>query len=775
MDTSQSVGLQFVEGKGNIVAGRDLVINKSVSPADEAEQRNLAILRGKVSKFWIEGVLGRSVHGEALLALGKKTLPDAVINQLGRALVRTDKAEMLPSDRKMGAVFNDVDGFLLILGEPGSGKTTTMLELARDLLEPGEDDSDAPVPVVFNLSSWSVKRQSLFDWLVDELKTIYRIPKPVSRSCLNNGRLIPLLDGLDEVAEENRLACLNAINELLGEKSEVGVPGLVVCSRRKEYVSLPVRLTLTGAIYLLPLKPDQVDEHLAKGDSRLSALRTAIKEDVDLQKLAESPLMLSIMSMAYQDSTPELLAGEELLGAEARRKHVFDCYIGRMFERKGTAGPYERASTEKWLSWLAHQMNKHSQSMFLIENLQPGWLPTRRARWAYGLTSRAVIGIAWGLAISLPIWLINRKIPDPNYFLEMGLGWGLFAGIAAGLIDSIRLSRAVQPSVSQERVVFLKSIFSVLVYVAVGGLVAGLVAWVVGVGHIDDDDLDHVSTAVVCVLSFGLVFGLRRRRPAISDIQTVGSLSWSFSSARKGLVKGLLGGLTEGLLVLVGLALIVGAVSLAVTLREPNVHLPEVVFVAVFLMMLFLIIGLALLVIGGALGSAIGTIFSGLSGRTLQAASLDNGKSNQGIRRSARNGIVGGLLMGIPGGLVAGAISCAIQKRGGGAVHWDSTLRAISFVGLALAIPSSLWYGMADVIQHYTLRSILALKHYTPRQHARFLDYAVRLIFLQKVGCGYIFIHRLLLEHFAELHETGAAQGPGQAVESRAGNQPVAR
>ena len=33
----------------------------------------------------------------------------------------------------------------------------------------------------------------------------------------------------------------------------------------------------------------------------------------------------------------------------------------------------------------------------------------------------------------------------------------------------------------------------------------------------------------------------------------------------------------------------------------------------------------------------------------------------------------------------------------------------------------------------------------------RFLDYAVKLVFLRKVGGGYIFIHRLLLEHFAAM------------------------
>ena len=38
-----------------------------------------------------------------------------------------------------------------------------------------------------------------------------------------------------------------------------------------------------------------------------------------------------------------------------------------------------------------------------------------------------------------------------------------------------------------------------------------------------------------------------------------------------------------------------------------------------------------------------------------------------------------------------------------------------------------------------------------PKNFVRFLDHAARLIFLQKVGSGYIFMHRQLLEYFAGL------------------------
>ena len=74
-------------------------------------------------------------------------------------MVRTaDKPDRtLPPDQKIVDVFDEVKGALLILGEPGSGKTTTLLELARDLIARAEKDSTLPVPVVFNLSSWVEK------------------------------------------------------------------------------------------------------------------------------------------------------------------------------------------------------------------------------------------------------------------------------------------------------------------------------------------------------------------------------------------------------------------------------------------------------------------------------------------------------------------------------------------------------------------------------------------------------------------------------------------
>ena len=48
----------------------------------------------------------------------------------------------------------------------------------------------------------------------------------------------------------------------------------------------------------------------------------------------------------------------------------------------------------------------------------------------------------------------------------------------------------------------------------------------------------------------------------------------------------------------------------------------------------------------------------------------------------------------------------------------------------------------------------------TPWRYVTFLDYATERIFLRKVGGGYIYIHRLLQDYFAELwkREVGGAE-----------------
>lgn len=74
---------------------------------------------------------------------------------------------LLPNTTSIIEVFDqeEIAGKLLILGSPGSGKTTTQLELALSLIRRAEEQASYPIPVLFNLSSWKNDRQPITEWL----------------------------------------------------------------------------------------------------------------------------------------------------------------------------------------------------------------------------------------------------------------------------------------------------------------------------------------------------------------------------------------------------------------------------------------------------------------------------------------------------------------------------------------------------------------------------------------------------------------------------------
>ncbi len=103
------------------------VINIFKSDSETLEHRNRRILLNHVENAWIKGVLDASLHGAALLDLGIKQDPEAVI-QYPWAIKKESTNETLPAGTSMLKIFDSIGMgcSLLILGAPGSGKTTML-------------------------------------------------------------------------------------------------------------------------------------------------------------------------------------------------------------------------------------------------------------------------------------------------------------------------------------------------------------------------------------------------------------------------------------------------------------------------------------------------------------------------------------------------------------------------------------------------------------------------------------------------------------------------
>ncbi|MBD2535132.1 hypothetical protein H6G97_39270 [Nostoc flagelliforme FACHB-838] len=129
-------------------------------------------------KSEITSRLRQSLHNAVLINLDKESQFQQVKRPWNaERKIGLKPVEALPESTTILSVFDsqEVAGKLLILGAPGSGKTTAQVELAQELIQRAEEQPDYPVPVLFNLSSWKDDRQSITNWLLAELKSKYGV------------------------------------------------------------------------------------------------------------------------------------------------------------------------------------------------------------------------------------------------------------------------------------------------------------------------------------------------------------------------------------------------------------------------------------------------------------------------------------------------------------------------------------------------------------------------------------------------------------------------
>src|SRR6266851_2744142 len=399
-------------------------LNSNTGSADLNNRRDMLKM---VRARWITGFLEKSLS-KTQLDVGLVEIPDALVRLDILSRISGQPSTRVPAGTPILQIFNEHAEQLLILGAPGAGKTTLLLKLTRDLLSRAEKMDTDRIPVIFPLSTWSTHQPPLADWLIAELCQSYRVPKKVAEGWVTNNQILPLLDGLDEVRQECRQACVAAINKYRRTK---GPSTMAVCCREFDYKAIAYNLELEGAVLVQPLARAEVSTYLEKLGEPMAGVRQLLRDDQTLWELLNTPLMVDTVTRAYQNQPVESL--KVLWGLQERRNHLFKAYVDRMFQHRGSNGRYQREQTLYWLSWLADQLFKHNMTDFYIERLQVDWLPPRMQRlsmWVGGL----VVGLVYGLVGGLVGGLVAVLVVGPRAGLVAGLRAGLVAGLRAGLV-----------------------------------------------------------------------------------------------------------------------------------------------------------------------------------------------------------------------------------------------------------------------------------------------------------------------------------------------------
>lgn len=795
-----------------------------------------------VRRFWIDGVLDNSLHGAVLMQLGLQAQPESVSRPWDVKIRRDGEDRTLNNDTRIMDVFDYSGGTLLILGEPGSGKTTLLLELTRDLLDRAETQSDYRVPVIFNLSSWAKEQTSLEDWLVDELNVKYQMARGVAQQWVAQRSLLLLLDGLDEVSEAVREDCVSEINAYRHQHPDVP---MVVCSRSADYQALSQRLDLHDAVMIDPLDDAQIDSYLASFGDAMNGLRHQMSTDRRLRALAETPLTLSIMTLAYQGVDTATLPEDASL--DVQRRHLLNTYIDTMFERHSKSKDQQPEAVMQYLSWLAGRMVERRQTLFHIENLQWDWLETRFEQSINKLLSRTAYGtvigaIAGGLAMMVGVLLMTIFLGQDLEVYQGAVGYqyglhalliytgiGSLVGILAGgipfgltgLIAFIgdRLSVKGQAKTYRARTAVLTVGIS-LVSSFIGGLILILLVMLTRGGEIDTyarhfyeigqqthwmNNFEAVFYYLEISMLMGLVGGLvsialaglwQRRTGRSRQIITglaglaIGGLYlivmwfmfvyddytelWDmfFPTLIFALFAGGLGILTGGFMdrieaaerigwrwnwrwAKVGTAVALVVVGLDYISTQSSYYTPEDPLLRA--LSIFLPVATLCVLVGGVAGGL-------RKNETVDSRT----EPNQGVRQSVKTAlkitgafaIVGVIIAIISSAALYGAefINNGFTLRE--LTEWEvqrifETIRGASIIGISAGLVAGLILGGTDtVIKHVLLRIMLWRNGDIPMNMAKLLDHASSLILMRKVGGGYIFVHRYLLEHFAQIEET---------------------
>ncbi|MEU3645746.1 BTAD domain-containing putative transcriptional regulator [Lentzea sp. NPDC034063] len=329
---------------------------------------------------------------------------------------------------------------LVVLGEPGAGKSVLAILLTLGLLAdppPGE-----PVPVLLTLASWNPHHEHLDAWLARRLVEEYPglantavYGRDAGLRLVLEGRVVPVLDGLDETPPGLHTAAIDALDQAVGS----GRPLVVTC-RGAEY-ELAVRaagsfLTRAAVVEIEPVEIEDAVEFLTArrrpGETRWRPLVERLRREpagAPAQAL-RTPLMVDLARSAYANPATdpgELCDTARFPDRAAIERHLLDAYLPSVYARRpsppdrlGEPRDYDPTDVERWLSFLARRLERD-------RTRDLAWWRLDRA------VPRHVVGLYLGLPPALLIALAGALAADPVTAAIYGVSFGAAGVVTHGI------------------------------------------------------------------------------------------------------------------------------------------------------------------------------------------------------------------------------------------------------------------------------------------------------------------------------------------------------
>lgn len=362
---------------------------------------------------------------------------------------------------------------LVILGEPGSGKSVLAVRFLLDWLSVRRRAD--PVPVILSAGSWNPRATSLSDWICNQLIRNYPglAARPSAddratwaRKLIDARRILPIIDGFDEIAEGLHRDALRALN--------VTSMPLLITSRPTEYasaISVSKVLTAGAAIRLERLTIRDISDYLryssrpnldgditaeANWDRVLERLGTQPATPVtrNLMETLSSPLMVSLARTVYNDSPgpdpDELLDIQRFPTIESVQAHLLNAFIPATYDHppldrhgvRPAVHDWDAQRAQRWLAYVAVHLTRLKTRDLALWELGRSSTPLTRFA-VMGEFVGALLTVLVGSSVALIIGIKQSLIDG----WDVGLLAGLIGGALAGVLGGV--GRGSEPSLTR--------------------------------------------------------------------------------------------------------------------------------------------------------------------------------------------------------------------------------------------------------------------------------------------------------------------------------------
>jgi hypothetical protein len=310
------------------------------------------------------------------------------------------------------------DRQLVILGEPGAGKSVQATLLAHGLMRWREPDG--PVPVLFQMSSWR-PRTELKTWMGMRLLEDHQLlddDRKMARRLLDGRRIIPVLDGLDEITAETFKDVIKKIDQTFDK----GSPFVLTCRTDKYQAAVTEfgdRLSRAAVIEIEPVRADDAIGYLEGSigdDERWRPVLAHLRAEPrgTLAETLTTPLMLFLARAAYDPPRSDPTALLSFTQQADIEKHLLEAYLPAVYadylyprypERKARRWLATLASGPREIRWWNVSSPFAEFASWLLYAIGTAWIVWLGWNIWFAIAAAVVVLVATG-------WLYNEFVGD---------------------------------------------------------------------------------------------------------------------------------------------------------------------------------------------------------------------------------------------------------------------------------------------------------------------------------------------------------------------------